>query len=77
MRWREFCEDKIVDLREAARTEGLRGFMDLYLILFVHAKKKNKKQKEPNFIWRFSGTFWEFNKFLSPHHRVIWSTLEH
>lgn len=68
MRWREFCEDKIVDLREAALTEGLRGFMDLYLILFVHAKKQNKKQKEPNFIWGFSGTFWEFNKFLSPHH---------
>lgn len=54
MRWREFCEDKIVDLREDL------SFMDLYLILFVYAKKrrtKNQKQKEPNFIWGFSGTF--------------------
>lgn len=40
MRWREFCEDKIVDLREDL------SFMDLYLILFVYAKKKkNKKPK--------------------------------
>lgn len=66
MRWREFCEDKIVDLREDL------SFMDLYRILFVYAKKKkrtkNQKQKEPNFFWGFSGTFWEFNTFLSPHH---------
>lgn len=41
MRWREFCEDKIVDLREDL------SFMDLYLILFVYAKKK-KEQKTKN-----------------------------
>lgn len=37
MRWREFCEDKIVDLREDL------SFMDL--ILFVYAKKKEQKTK--------------------------------
>lgn len=57
MRWREFCEDKIVDLREAALTEGLRGFMDLYLILFVHAKKQNKKQKTKRTKF-YLGIFW-------------------
>lgn len=51
MRWREFCEDKIVDLREDL------SFMDLYLILFVYAKKKNKKQKTKR-TKLYLGIFW-------------------
>lgn len=47
MRWREFCEDKIVDLREDL------SFMDL--ILFVYAKKKEQKTKRTKL---YLGIFW-------------------
>lgn len=52
MRWREFCEDKIVDLREDL------SFMDLYLILFVYAKKKKNKKPKTKRTKLYLGIFW-------------------
>lgn len=53
MCWREFCEDKIVDLREDL------SFMDLYLILFVYAKKKKKNKKPKTKRTKlYLGIFW-------------------
>lgn len=52
MCWREFCEDKIVDLREDL------SFMDLYLILFVYAKKKKNKKPKTKRTKLYLGIFW-------------------